>query len=288
MRWMTALGLLTALFVGCENETSTGSPAGVDGGPSVSLDGSAPSPLDASTSDAVASDGSVSDASTSTVLTGRYIRFTHLAESMQADQIDFCIAPKDSDAFTLVYGPMGAPGLHYGEVGRFVPIVVGEHDLRMTTTGDCEDYFESTSLGIPTIGTYVRLTYALTLTSTGVISVQAPDYDQLRDPAQDRITLLDGTGPRGATTPLAVSWVGSSTVDLSIPNNTRSTTALLPAGQTGNLVVNVNDGPTQRAFTTVAGGHAMVVIYGAGLTRVCDYHAPEPTTGVLGTCNERN
>lgn len=137
------------------------------------------------------------------------------------------------------------------------------------------------------LGSYARVTFALTLTSTGVISVQTPDFAGQRNATQDRITVLDGTGPRGATTPLGVSWVGSSTVDLSVPNNARSKSALLPAMENGKVVVALGAG-VEQPFRTVAGGHALVVVYGDGQMRVCDYDTPIPTTGALSPCTDRN
>lgn len=283
---MTALGVLAAFFLACEEDTTPASALDFDGGPGIDIDGSTSGLPDAATSDAA---DATTDGASTLPRTGRFLRFTHLAHARQADQIDFCLEqPSGSGTFVAVYGPMGAPGLHYGEVGRYIPIDPGEHELRMTTTGDCEDWFDDGSVNIPPSLTYVRATFALTLTSTGVISVGSADADQLRDPTQDRVTVVDGTGPRGSGEALSVSWVGPSTVDLAVQNHLRSSSTLLPAGQTGSLTVSIGDGQTQRPLKTVAGGHAMAVVYGAGLVRVCDYDTPDPTTGALASCNDRN
>lgn len=178
--------------------------------------------------------------------------------------------------------------MKYGEVGRFIPIQPGEYDYVAKSTPNCDgESIESGEITIPAaLGSWGLLTFALTLTSTGVISLQTPDFEMHRNAAQDRVTVIDGTGPRDTLMKLPVSWVGSTTVNLDIPNNTRSASALVPAGESGKVTVGLGGNP-EIPVKTIAGGHALVVVYGTGQMRVCDHDAPIPTTGALSTCVER-
>lgn len=281
---LTGVLLLAIGFIACTDD-STSSPApsvdggsfdgasNGDGGPPVSTDGGGPAP----------------DGATPQRPNGRYLRFAHLAEARKDDKIDFCLKPDGSGDFTTpVHAPLGAAGLGYGEVGRFMPMEPGEYDWVATSSGDCADVIDNGTLTIPSaaIGPWGFATLAFTLTSTGVIALEAGDYEMLRDATQDRITVVDGTGPRDPNAVLAVDFVGSTTVSLNVPNNTRSASALVPAGESGKITVGL-DGNPETPIKTVAGGHAMVVVYGAGQMRVCDYDAPIPTTGALSPCTDR-
>lgn len=267
----------------CEEDSTSSATPGADGGSpdaASTSDGSSPVGTDSGTP--------TSEGGTAKRPTGTYLRFAHLAESRKADRIDFCLRPKAEDEFTTppVHITLGAPGLFYGEVGRFIPMPPGEYTWLAKDHPDCSgESIEGGDVTIPAgVGSWALVTLALTLSSTGAISLQLTDAEMQRDATQDRVTFFDGMGDRDAVLPVA--WVGSTTVNLDVPNGQLGSNALLPAGKSGKVRLGISFDP-EVPFNTIAGGHALVAAYGPGAMRVCDHDAPIPTQGVLSPCEDR-
>lgn len=267
-----------AIVMACDDDTTTS-------GPSTAFDGGTASSSSSSGASSSSSSSSSSGTSGTSPPTGRYLRFAHLSDDEKADRIEFCLAAPGTQDFKPVHRDLGTTqGLAYGEVGRFVPVQSGEYEVRTTKSGDClaDDFREEGTILIPQLGAFSRHTFALLRTSTGVLNVVHGDLDTSRDPAKGRISVVDGTGPRGATEALKVSWVGSSTIDLSVKNSSRTVTQLVPPGESAKIVISTSESPVRAT----AGGQILVLAYGTSSMRVCDNDEPIPTTGHLSRCDD--
>jgi hypothetical protein len=255
---------------------------GADAGGDAAID-------DAPTGDGSPSDAPASDAPT-TGLTGNWLRLAHFAQPHAADHFYLCLAPDVDSDFTLLEGTATTPGVAYGEIGKFVEIASGNYVYRFVRSPDCEDYVRELPSAILTQrGAFTRRTIVATLTDTGELSIQSPDYPEVRQATKDRFTIVDGTNSSAPTIPASLTGAGAP-VDFTIRNSARFASGFVDAPHTATLTVTRPTplAPLTRTIRTMPYSSTFIGLFGATpadwqLT-VCDGDEQVASSGHLSAC----